>query len=119
MVTCKACSGTYEPIGADGIRYFHTCPPLTVVTVEREGAAVTVSLIDLLDSDLRTVRRDGKSQKVAKPDLLPGDVIEGYAQIARPGHRDENIKIGANGKAVAKDEGLGVVTSGVDPVTKE
>jgi len=25
---CKTCSGIYMPIQLDGMRYFHTCPPI-------------------------------------------------------------------------------------------
>lgn len=29
MWECRSCGGTYQPIGADGVRYFHSCPPLS------------------------------------------------------------------------------------------
>lgn len=25
---CNSCGGTYSPIQADGLQYFHTCPPI-------------------------------------------------------------------------------------------
>lgn len=39
MVKCNACNGTYEPIGADGVRYFHVCPPLSAVELAAAVAA--------------------------------------------------------------------------------
>jgi hypothetical protein len=29
MVQCKSCGGRYEPIQADGMEYYHRCPPLS------------------------------------------------------------------------------------------
>lgn len=28
FVTCNSCGGTYPPVQADGLRYYHQCPPV-------------------------------------------------------------------------------------------
>lgn len=33
MTKCTTCSATYAPVGADNVRYFHACAPLSDVEV--------------------------------------------------------------------------------------
>lgn len=44
MVQCKSCGGLYEPILADGMQYFHRCPPLSAVELEKAVADGRVQL---------------------------------------------------------------------------
>jgi len=30
---CNTCRGEYDDVGADGVLYFHSCPPVTLVAV--------------------------------------------------------------------------------------
>lgn len=32
---CRSCGGIYESVQADGILYFHACPPLSAAEVDR------------------------------------------------------------------------------------
>lgn len=91
MVKCRTCNGTYEPLQADGTRYYHACPPLERATVDRLGA--------LVDVDARTVQ--------------PGERVVRQFTIDRPNHRDENLKViafDASGNAIVdmKAPGAGV-----------
>jgi hypothetical protein len=44
MVTCVTCGGTYDPIGRDGLTYFHACAPLSVVELQAAVAGGRVRL---------------------------------------------------------------------------
>ena len=46
MVKCVTCGGVYEPVLADGLRYFHVCPPLSVAEL---AAAVQAGKVRLPD----------------------------------------------------------------------
>jgi len=66
---CRLCGGIYDDRGADGMLYFHACPPLSPAEV---AAAI----------DAGTIR------------LQPGETLEtaiGTRVFPRPGARDENI----------------------------
>jgi hypothetical protein len=65
---CKGCQGEYDDVGADGVAYFHTCPPLIH----------------------RLVRRNGRILTLAPDDVRPGDEPFGDKPVNRPIHRDEN-----------------------------
>lgn len=44
MVQCKTCGGTYAPTLADGLQYFHRCPPLSAAELTAAVAAGKVVL---------------------------------------------------------------------------
>ena len=48
---CTTCGGTYQTDQARGTRYFHACPPIDRVTIERDGRTTTVDRADVLESD--------------------------------------------------------------------
>lgn len=65
---CRTCGGIYDPVQADGMLYFHACPPLQQVKIRRGAAELLVN-----------------------PDrVLPGDIVLDRVQVARPNRRDEN-----------------------------
>lgn len=89
MVKCKSCGGIYEPVGSDGLQYFHACPPLNRQELQ---AAV----------DAGTVKLAGNET-----------VEEAYERrtFERPNKRDENVlpKHDEDGKPVLKAAGAGTV----------
>jgi len=44
MVKCNACGGIYEPVQADGVAYFHACPPLSAPELAAKVAAGKIVL---------------------------------------------------------------------------
>lgn len=88
---CTTCGGIYEPVGADGCAYFHTCPPITYAAVVRNGKAGLVSIQKLAADDLITVERDGAAVQIAAGNMLPGDVRLGDVSRPRPNARNENV----------------------------
>lgn len=90
MVRCLSCGGTYAPILADGMQYFHVCPPLTRAELE---AAVHAGALTLPKGET---------------------VDEAHARRAyeRVNKRDENIVPHADPRRVAtiKLAGAGVET---------
>lgn len=44
MTKCSACGGTYAAMNPDGTRYFHACPPLSVVELAAKVLAGKVVL---------------------------------------------------------------------------
>lgn len=95
MVQCKACLATYEPIQRDGVRYFHTCAPLS-------NAEIKAALGLPVDEEQHT--KEQAAQLAA-------------ASRVRPGARDENVTPGPrdpktgelNQPGVPKFDGAGVV----------
>jgi hypothetical protein len=59
MKQCLSCQGTYEPLSADGVPYFHVCSPITAVRVERNGREMLVELAALKDTDVVRAQRAG------------------------------------------------------------
>ena len=109
MVQCKACGATYEPIGADGVRYFHACPPLTKRRVQRAGVWQDVPLDQVQPSDTVTVVRAGAPVPVLVSAIAKDDVIAGDTTAPRPGARDENVvQVDITKPGVAKADGAGV-----------
>jgi antitoxin (DNA-binding transcriptional repressor) of toxin-antitoxin stability system len=94
MVKCLSCGGTYEPIGADGLRYYHACPPVTRRHVVRAGAPLDVPLDEVQPTDTVTVLRAGAPVAVLVSALTKDDTIVGDTQAPRPNARDENIAPG-------------------------
>lgn len=88
MLKCNACGGTYEPLQADGLQYFHVCPPLS--------RAELVAAVDA-----------GKVQ------LPAGETVDDALRrrtYERGNKRDENLKSTAERDAgTVKAEGAGVV----------
>ena len=52
---CNACGGTYEPIQADGSRYFHACPPIANPAY---NADPTKGAVDMREHVERPDKRD-------------------------------------------------------------
>lgn len=38
MLKCNSCGATYEPLLADGLQYFHRCPPLSAAELAKAVA---------------------------------------------------------------------------------
>lgn len=115
MQKCKSCGGVYEPKGSRGEAYYHACPPVVRVAVERDGAATTVPLADLKATDTITVQRGDKTEKVLVSAQLPDDQRLGDTFAERGDKRDENVTITGYDKqgsaqTAAKHAGKGVET---------
>lgn len=113
MVKCKSCGGEYERVLPGGIQYFHVCPPILMVRVERAGAWKDVPLSDLQATDAINVTRAGAPVKTLVSAIAPDDIRLGDRLVERPDKRDENVKIVGYDKAGCaqtelKSDGLGV-----------
>jgi len=91
MKACLTCGGRYEPLQRDGTLYFHVCPPLPKVRVERLGA-----------------------ERVVDPaDVAIGDTELEHVVVDRSDARNENVRIeiDANGnpRSVAIADGRGTI----------
>lgn len=109
---CSSCGGTYASPSADGVPYFHACPPVVQVPVTRAGVAQLVALPDVRPDDVVTVTRAGKVQAVTVADVQDGDTRAPSVTAPRPNARDENVmivKVGGVAQAVPKAAGLGAV----------
>jgi hypothetical protein len=90
MMQCMSCGGVYETDQPGGYRYFHSCPPIALVTVDRGG-------IEL---------------EIAAALVQTGDVERRRRYVDRLDKRDENVRVTdykADGTAIAaaKSEGKG------------
>lgn len=118
---CNACGGIYDDLGADGVAYYHVCPPVTLVPVLRAGKAWLVPLTALDQADEIVVQRGAERVQVPVGKALPDDVRLGDVQQRREDHRDETpvpaIVDGKQGSAPRAD-GVGataIVVAAVDP----
>lgn len=87
---CNTCNGEYEDRSADGMLYFHTCPPITRVRVKRDGEARTVDLGELRASDTVRVLRNDQPIEILAGELQPTDQRIGDVAREWPDRRDEN-----------------------------
>lgn len=56
-VQCRSCGGVYETVQPGGARYFHACPPLSVVELAAAVEAGAVTLPDGETPDIAVARR--------------------------------------------------------------
>jgi hypothetical protein len=119
---CNACGGIYDDLGADGVAYYHVCPPITLVPVQRAGKAQLVPLTDLQGADEIVVQRGAERVQVPVEKALPDDVRLGDVQQRRDDHRDETpvpaVVDGKQGSA-PRLEGVGateIVVADADPL---
>lgn len=94
MQQCKVCGGTYENTLPDGMQYFHVCPPLQRVEVER----------------------DGRRRLVSPEEVIASDKVIAERAIPRPGARNENVRqIDRSLPAEPIAEGEGAIEVSIDP----
>lgn len=110
MVECNACGGTYEPMGADGVRYAHVCPPVTCLVVTRGKKRQTVRITDVRPDDLVVVLRDGAKLQIARSALKAGDVLIEQHHVERPNARNENPARDEDGNPSIVSHGDGVTS---------
>lgn len=95
MLQCQTCFGTYAPIGADGIAYYHACPPLSQPEIQ---LAIVRGLIVL-----------------AKDETLPQAMQR--RSYPRSMKRDENLAVvGELPQLVAVGRGVLTVDAAAIPV---
>ena len=104
MVKCLSCGAIYEPLLADGLQYFHACPPFAAHELRKAMTDGTVRLnAEQQAAVAAATQRD--QDNPPKPDT-PSQVDQVLASfvVRRPGHRDENIDPD-KAKAARDDDG--------------
>lgn len=71
MLQCNSCGGTYQPVQADGMQYFHRCPPLSLAELTTAVAAGKVTLPIGETPDLALTRRSYE-RNTLRDENLPG-----------------------------------------------
>lgn len=119
MVTCNACGGSYEPIGPDGLQYFHACPPLSRVEVAKAIDAGKLpwpnnkTAADYQAAAIAAKLTAADASLVAADDWLLTRTFE------RANKRDENVKSTLSKDAgTMKAGGAGVTTTATPTPTK-
>lgn len=122
---CIACGGEYDEIGADGMLYFHTCPPVTLVTTKDHNGQVTEQPLRALVG-IELVPDEAERQKRILAGADPAKVWIDQARRAAPrkGARDERTlrREGKSGELrvlVAEGKGRTKIPdriAGVEPV---
>lgn len=93
MVKCLSCGGVYEPVLADGMLYFHACPPFSARELRAAVAAGTVRLTGTQQAALDAAEKRDQD-KLPAPDVeTQADQVFASFVVRRPGHRDENIDV--------------------------
>jgi hypothetical protein len=112
MVKCNACGGIYDPIGIDGVAYFHVCPPLSVPEL---AAAIGAGKVAAPAGAAYVAFRAAvlAVEVPAPPDaVIQARYLQQTATYARTGARNENPK-----STKEKDAGTMVSAgAGVTPV---
>jgi hypothetical protein len=96
LMKCRSCGGVYETDQHRSTKYFHACPPIELVTVDRLGVVL----------------------EVERKDVAPDDRELRARLVPRPGARDENVRVTGfdrNGTAETARKADG---DGVDPVER-
>ena len=109
MVKCNTCGALYEPVQG-GVKYFHACPPVTMVTIyDLTDQPSTIPLSDLKAQRVKVLRDDGTTAIVEADALKPTDVRQRDTFVERAQKRDENVTIAEAGKpGIAKADGTGI-----------
>lgn len=76
MVQCLACGGVYEPIGADGVQYFHRCPPLSRPELAAAVAAGRIALPKGETVDDAVLRRPYERARLRDENLPSTDAAD-------------------------------------------
>ena len=109
---CESCGGEYATHQADGMDYFHACPPENRIAVVRADEPITVGLGELRADDLVRVRRGDAPIDVLARDIGPDDVRLGDVRVERADKRDENVTeaiVDGKRTRAPKADGAGVV----------
>lgn len=119
---CNSCQGEYDDIGADGVAYFHACPPVVIVRV-RDDAGVERTRPLRAFTGIALVASDAARAAAIAAGADPTTVYVELARRTAPraGARDENTlrREGEGGKIrVLKASGTGT-TAIASPVVVE
>lgn len=71
MIQCNSCGGTYQPVQADGMLYFHRCPPLSLAELTTAVANGKVTLPNGETPDVALTRR-AYERNALRDENLPG-----------------------------------------------
>lgn len=111
---CKACGGVYDQLGSDGVPYYHVCPPITLVAVQRDGTAQRVPLPELRPTDSVRVQRGADRVTTTVAAQQRDDHRIGDSLAERPNKRDERPRRRVkNGRVISEPTADG---DGVDDV---
>ena len=109
MLKCIACGGTYHPVQADGVRYFHVCPP---PTRDQVAAAIKAGQIGYppgttsADFVAAAATSDEPTVSVEK---LAADHWLTHHPLRRANHRDEHVvAVDKDGHETIAADGAGV-----------
>lgn len=91
MVKCQSCGGIYEPVQADGMQYFHACPPLSLPELRDALAANTVQLSRLDQMRLQEARQADLADPPAPDEVSSEETVLRSLVVERPNRRDENV----------------------------
>ncbi|HEY3042611.1 MAG TPA: hypothetical protein VGJ39_01205 [Vicinamibacterales bacterium] len=114
LVKCNGCGGEYQTVGADGQRYFHACPPLSVAELRDAIDAGTVRLSPADQQRLDQARHADVASPPKADELTREAFILGSIVVRRAGHRDENID---RAKAAAAETDSAAEGRDRDPTT--
>lgn len=93
-VQCNTCKGEYDTMTADGLTYYHVCPPVTAVRATRQdGSKALVAIEKLSPVDTIRVRRGDAIVETQVSAILPDDVRVDELTLPRPNTRDERPNV--------------------------
>lgn len=78
MVRCNSCGGTYEPTQADGTKYFHVCPAISVAELNAAVLGLKVTLPIGETAAIAVTRRT--YERTQKRDERPSGMLDAQKQ---------------------------------------
>jgi hypothetical protein len=91
LLRCNVCQGEYVDILPDGLRYFHTCPPLSAPELAAALVAERVTLSAREQFRLDAARVADAARPVPAGEPTREAQFMASLAVPRPGARDENV----------------------------
>lgn len=106
---CETCHGEYDDLGADGLRYFHACPPLSPRELREAIDNKTIRLTREQRAQLDAAAKADGATPATEGAPTRVELVLASLQIERPDKRDENVasvKAGSADQSIAAGKGV-------------
>lgn len=91
MKKCNTCGGTYRDVLADGLLYFHHCPPLTVAELQTGLTNKTITFGPVVAAQLAAAGLADTNNPVPAGSPTHVQQLLATLHVDRPNFRDENL----------------------------
>jgi hypothetical protein len=104
FLRCKTCGGEFDDTGADGMAYYHVCPPLSIGEMKDALAQQALPLTARQVKALQDARAADDVFGSKEGETSRADALLATFVFERPRARNENVDL-AKAKSVLDDKG--------------